>query len=176
MPPEFVTVARIRRSQGRRGEVAAELLTDFPERFCPGGRFELWKDGQPRQEVRLEESWLHKGSIILKFAGVEDISGAQALAGFEVQVPYQERMPLPAAAVYLSDLEGCTVVEKGEPLGTVQRVETGPGTPLLVVATERGELLVPFAEAICKHVDVAAKVVEVELPEGLRDLNLGDRG
>lgn len=171
MPPEFVTVARIRRSQGRRGEVAAELLTDFPERFRPGGRFALWKDGQPRQDAVLEESWLHKGSIILKFAGVADISGAQALSGWEVQVPYEERMPLPASTVYLSDLEGCTVMEKGETLGTVARVETGPGTPLLVVATDRGELLVPFAEAICKRVDVAAKVVEVDLPEGLRDLN-----
>ena len=176
MPPEFVTVARIRRPQGRRGEVAAELLTDFPERFRPGCRFELWKDGQPRREAALEECWLHKGSIILKFAGVADISGAQELAGWEVQVPYEERMALPASAVYLSDLEGCTVVEKGEPLGKIQRVETGPGTPLLVVATPRGELLVPFAEAICKRVDVAAKVVEVDLPEGLRDLNLGDRG
>ena len=171
MPPEFVTVARIRRSQGRRGEVAAELLTDFPERFRPGTSFELWKDGQPRREVRLEVSWPHKGSIILKFAGVEDIGGAQALAGWEVQVPYEERMPLPASAVYLSDLEGCTVMERGEPLGTIERVDTGPGTPLLVVATAQGELLIPFAEAICKRVDVAAKVVEVDLPKGLRDLN-----
>ena len=171
MPPEFVTVARIRRFQGRRGEVAAELLTDFPERFRPGASFQLWKEGQPRREACLEECWPHKGGIILKFAGVADISGAQQLAGWEVQVPYEERMPLPASAVYLSDLEGCTVVEKGEALGKVQRVETGTGTALLVVATERGELLVPFAEAICKRVDVAAKVVEVDLPEGLRDLN-----
>jgi 16S rRNA processing protein RimM len=171
LPPEFVTVARIRRSQGRRGEVAAELLTDFPERFRPGCSFELWKDGQPRREVRLEECWPHKDSIVLKFTGVEDISGAQALAGWEVQVPYEERMPLPPSAVYLSDLEGCTVVEKGELIGKVERVETGPGTPLLVVATARGELLVPFAEAICTRVDVAAKIVEVDLPEGLRDLN-----
>jgi len=173
LPPEFVTVARIRRSQGRRGEVAAELLTDFPERFQPGVVFQLWKEGQPRQEGRLEECWPHKGGIVLKFAGVEDISGAEVLAGWEVQVPFDERMPLPPSATYISDLEGCTVVEKGEPLGKIERVEMGTGAPLLVVATGQGELLVPFAVAICKRVDVAAKIVEVELPEGLRDLNRG---
>jgi 16S rRNA processing protein RimM len=173
LAPEFVTVARVRRSQGRRGEVAAELLTDFPERFRPGCSLHLWKEGQPRRTVSLEGSWLHKGSIILKFAGVGDISGAQDLAGWEVQVPFEERMPLPGEAVYLSDLEGCQVVEKGQPVGTIRAVNLGPGAPLLVVDTPRGELLVPFVPAICRRVDVAAKVVEVELPEGLRELNEG---
>lgn len=164
-------MAHVRRSQGRRGEVSAELLTDFPERFRPGCRLFLWKEGQPRRTVSLEGSWLHKGSIILKFSGVGDISAAQELAGWDVQVPFAERMPLPGSAVYLSDLEGCQVMEKGQALGRIQAVQTGAGTPLLVVETPRGELLVPFAEQICRRIDLAAKVVEVELPEGLRELN-----
>lgn len=171
MAEEYVTVARIRRPQGRRGEVAAELLTDFPERFREGETFLLWEGVGERRPVHLESFWFHKGGVVLKFAGVEDISAAECLAGLEVQVPRGRRVPLEAPAVYLSDLVGCRVVERGSELGRVEAVDERAGTPLLVVPTPDGELLIPFAEEICRRVDVAAGVIDVELPEGLRELN-----
>ena len=169
---EYVTVARIRRPQGRRGEVRAELLTEFPDRFHPGRKLSLWKGGE-RRSCLLEESWFHKGGIILKFAGVEDISSAETLAGWEVQIPRNSRAPLEGSAVYLSDLVGCRMVERGVELGRVQGVDDRVGTPVLVVETPRGELLVPFAAEICRRVDTEAGLVEVELPEGLATLNKG---
>ena len=168
---EYVTVARIRRPQGRRGEVSAELLTDFPDRFHPGKKLWLWKGGEERRSRLLEESWFHKGGIILKFAVVEDIGSAEMLAGWEVQIPRNRRAPLEGPAVYLSDLVGCRVVEHGVELGHIQGVDDRVGTPVLVVDTPRGELLVPFAAEICRHVDTEAGLVEVELPEGLAALN-----
>ena len=171
MTEEFVTVALVRRPQGRRGEVAAELLTSFPERFRQGETLMLWQEGRERSPALLEEFWFHKGGVILKFAGVEDISSAETLAGWEVQIPRNSRTPLEGSAVYLSDLVGCRVVEHGAELGRIQGVDDRVGTPVLVVETPQGELLVPFAAEICRRVDTAAGLVEVELPEGLAALN-----
>jgi len=168
---EFATVARIRRPQGRRGEVAVELYTDFPERFQAGSRVWLWIDGQPRRDMELEDAWPHKGGVILKFAGVDSISDAEKLSGWEIQVPSSERVALQGPAVYVSDLVGCKIVERGVELGTVADVDDRIGTPVLMVRTPQGELLIPFAQEICRVVDTARRVVEVELPEGLRELN-----
>ena len=167
----FVTIARIRRSQGRRGEVAAELLTDFPQRFA--GAEPVWlvgSDGRHRP-ARLEGFWLHKGAVILKFAGVDDLGAAKKLAGYEVCIPAAQRRPLEGSAVYWSDLPGCRVVEGGRELGVVRWLDPIPGTPVLVVDTPEGELLVPFAEEICRRIDLAGRVIEVELPDGLLELN-----
>ena len=168
---EFATIARIRRPQGRRGEVAVQLYTDFPERFAAGSHVALWMNGQPRRDVELQEAWPHKGGWILKFAGVDSITDAEKLSGWEIQVPATERIALEGSAVYVSDLVGCKVVERGEELGTVEAVDDRTGTPVLMVRTPQGELLIPFAQEICRVVDTARGVVEVELPQGLRELN-----
>jgi 16S rRNA processing protein RimM len=109
--------------------------------------------------------------VVLKFAGVDDMGAAGTLAGCEVQLPLAERMPLEGGAQYWSDLEGCRVVQGGRELGTVRRLDPTVGTPVLVVDTPQGELLVPFAAEICRRIDTAARLIEVELPEGLLDLN-----
>jgi 16S rRNA processing protein RimM len=167
----FVTIARVRRPQGRRGEVIAELATDFPERFENlASVFLLGREGQ-RREAQLEGHWFHKGGVVLKFAGVDDIDAAGELRGCQVQLPLAERRPLEGAAVYWNDLAGCRVVERGSEVGTVRHLDPRAGTPLLVVDTPEGELLVPFAADICRRVDLQARVIEVELPEGLRELN-----
>ncbi len=166
-------MARIRRPQGRRGEVIADLLTDFPERFEPGSEFFLWKSGASREKRTLEEVWFHKDGVVLKFSGTGDISSAELWAGWEVQVPLSGRVKLKGDAVYVSDLIGCEVWEAGTRLGTVSEVDDR-SQPVLIVETPQGELLVPFAGEICLRVDVTARRIEVALPPGLRDLNSGD--
>ena len=167
----MVTIARIRRSQGRRGEVAAELLTDFPQRFA--GAEPVWLvDSDSRQRpARLEGFWFHKGAVILKFAGVDDLGTAKKLAGYEVCIPAAQRRTPEGSAVYWSDLPGCRVVEGGRELGVVRWLDPTVGTPVLVVDTAAGELLVPFAEEFCRRIDLGSRVIEVELPEGLLELN-----
>lgn len=176
-----VTLARILRARGRKGEVAAEIFTDFPERLS--NLREVWlSDGSssPRRAAILS-CWLHKHHAIFHFEGCDSISAAEKLAGLEIQVPFAERMPLPAGSYYITDLIGCAVWEKGSPgsapaqLGTVRDVQlTGEGVsgvPILIVECKAGEILIPLAEEICASVDVAARRIEVVLPEGLRDLN-----
>src|SRR5262249_50642724 len=92
---DFITIARIVKPQGRRGEVIAEILTDFPERFAAREQLVLTNEAKVlRREVTLENSWLHKGRVVLKFRGVDSIEAAQSLAGFEVQIPKSERAEL----------------------------------------------------------------------------------
>jgi 16S rRNA processing protein RimM len=171
-----VTLARILRARGLRGEVAAEILTDFPERL-PALR-EVWlADGRsaPRL-IAVRRCWLSTskgGQAIFHFAGVDTVEAADQLRGAEVQVPLDQRSPLSAGQYYVSDLLGCEVWEAGatSAMGTVGNVEFPGGVPLLAVRTGEGEVLVPLAAEFCIRIDVQAKRIEVVLPEGLRDLN-----
>lgn len=173
-----VTLARILRPRGLRGEVAAEILTDFPERL-PKLR-EVWLAGgrsSPRR-VRVQRCWLSTsrgGQAIFHFVGVDTVDAAESLRGIEIQVPIEARAQLGDGSYYVSDLVGCEVWEVGAPsaLGSVRDVEFPGGAPLLAVETSEGEVLVPLAAEFCLQIDVKAKRIEVTLPEGLRDLNRG---
>jgi len=161
----------VTRTQGRRGELAAELHTDFPERFGERKRlFALAGDGS-RRELELESSWEHKGCIVLKFRGVDSISDAEALIGSEIQIPRGERAPLEPGAAYIADLVGCVVVANGRELGKIEDVQFGAGdAPLLVVKGEKA-YDIPFAEEFVRSLDVERKRLEMALPEGLLELD-----
>ena len=174
-----VTLARILRPRGLRGEVAAEILTDFPERL-PKLR-EVWlADGRsaPRL-VRVQRCWLSPsrgGQAIFHFADIHRVEDAESLRGLEVQVPIEERAQLATGSYFVGDLVGCEVWEAGasSALGSVRDVEfPGGAAPLLAIDTNEGEVLVPLAAEFCVHIDVKAKRIDVSLPEGLRDLNRG---
>ena len=171
-----VTLARILRPRGLRGEVVAEILTDFPERL-PKLR-EVWlADGRsaPRR-VRVQRCWLSPsggGQAVFHFADSNCMEDAERLRGLEVQVPIEQRAQLAAGNYFVSDLIGCVVWEAGasSALGSVRDVEFPGGAPLLAIDTNKGEVLVPLAAEFCTHIDVKAKRIEVSLPEGLLDLN-----
>jgi 16S rRNA processing protein RimM len=192
---KFVTVARILRARGNKGEVAAELLTDFPERLPEIKEMLLRAQSGARREVVLRAFWVdrnHPGKGVFHFEGVDSINDAEKLRGLEVQIPLERRAEVPAGSFFVTDLIGCSVFElaaaaspvSSSPcslaeapalLGKVRDVyfpgEGQPGTPLLAVDTSRGELLVPLAQDICRKVEIPARRIEVLLPEGLRDLN-----
>ncbi|HJY85353.1 MAG TPA: ribosome maturation factor RimM [Candidatus Acidoferrales bacterium] len=173
-----VTLARIVRPHGRRGEVAAEILSDFPERLPALREAYLAGGGCEPRRIAIRSCWLHKQQVIFHFEGSESISDAERLRGLEVQIPLAERMPLPAGRYYITDLIGCEIWQRdGSRLGRVRDVQfLGEGVasaPLLVVESPEGELLIPLAKEICTRIDLAARRIEVVLPDGLRELNLG---
>ena len=174
MTSRWLTVARLVKTQGRRGEVAAELLTDFPERLAARREVWLWDGrGEPRP-IQVERAWPHKSFLVFHFAGCGSMERAQELVGLEVQIPRGEAAPLGAQQFYLDELAGCRVVEQasGRELGRVRELVATGGTPLLAVDTpQRKELLIPFAEEYCPRIAPAEKLIEVVLPEGLRELN-----
>lgn len=169
----FITIAKVTKTQGRIGEVAAALLTDFPERFAQRKRlFALGaaKDNT-RRELQVENHWFHKGQVVLKFRGVDSISQAEELLGCEIQIPLRERTTLEGDTVYLSDLRGCALYDSGREVGKVEDVQFGSGeAPLLVVRGEK-EFLVPFAAEFVENLDIQERRLEMKLPAGLLEID-----
>jgi len=180
---EWVSLALVRKTQGRRGEVAVDLHTDVTDRFRRGMQLSALGPNGDRRELIVEGLWPHKGFLVLKFAGVETISDAEALKGAELQVPRAERAELEPGWTYLSDLTGCTVFDGDREIGKIVDIAFGAGeAPLLVVEAEQragGERKssdrlpyeIPFAEAYLEKVDIERKQVRMRLPEGLLDVN-----
>ena len=191
----WVQVARVLRPRGNKGEILAELLTDFPERFSNLKQIWLGKDDAEPLAVGLEKFWVdrnHPETGIFHFAGYTSIGEAERFRGYDVLLPFDERVKLPAGKYFVTDLIGCTVFEVAEAqsklaspacaleqaprvLGTVHDVffpgEGVAGTPLLEVDTPKGELMIPLAEDICTEIRVAERRIEVRLPDGLSELN-----
>ncbi len=186
-PEDWTWLARIRRPQGRKGEVFADLLTDFTEKFAQ--RRQLWLLSEPAaaksakpatnaapREIELIAHWPHKGGIVLHFAGIDSISAAETLKGLIVAIPRAERAALAEDEVYIGDLIGCTLVDVAPTtpavVGAIEEVDRTSGpVALLVVQGASGEVLVPFAKSYLRNIDLKAKRVEMALPEGLIDLN-----
>jgi 16S rRNA processing protein RimM len=169
---DFITLARVVKTQGRRGEVAAEVHSDIPDRFALG--MKLWALGAQdlRRELSVEDRWPHKGLLVLKFAGIDSISQAEALIGNELQVPRAERAELESGWTFISDLIGCTVFDHGRKIGPIEDVQFGAGeAPLLIVRGEDKKFDVPFAEAYVEGVDVGGRHVRLNLPDGMLEIN-----
>jgi 16S rRNA processing protein RimM len=163
------------KTQGRRGEVATEVLSDIPGRFSVGMKLLALpgEEGGRRRELEVQELWPHKGLLVFKFKGVDSISEAELLVGCELQVPRSQRSKLQAGWNYVSDLVGCAVLDHGREIGRIEDVQFGAGeAPLLIVRDAAGRRLeVPFAEAYLDSVDVEKKQVRMNLPEGLLEVN-----
>ncbi len=167
------------KTQGRHGEVAAEIHSDVPDRLAAGMKlFALPKpervaEKAARRELEVEDLWPHKGLVVLKFRGVDSMNDAELLIGSELQVPSAERAELERGWTYVSDLIGCVVVDHGREIGRIEDVQFGAGeAPLLIVADGAGKKFdVPFAEAYLEGVDIARRQVRMSLPEGMLEIN-----
>ncbi|HTC73941.1 MAG TPA: ribosome maturation factor RimM [Edaphobacter sp.] len=189
--PTWIVLAHLLRPQGRKGELLAELFTDFPERFDHLKRVFLAAPGFTGEEAEARPAevvafWLpvgkNEGRVVLQFAGIDTISDAESIAGQDVLVPREERVPLDDESVYISELIGCTVYDGPLPVGVVEDVQfamTADGgrrlddvAPLLAVRSSEGdEILIPFAKAFLVGVDTEAKRIDMTLPQGLIEVN-----
>ena len=168
---ELVAVARVAKVRGVRGEVAADLLTDFPRRFERLEGLVAVDAAGGRRRLAVENSWLHGGRVVLKFAGYDTPEEAAALVGLELAVPEGEAVELPEGEFYEWQLVGCRAeTVEGRPLGVVREVLHTGAVPVLVIRDDAAgapEHLVPLAESICVEVDTARKLVRVDAPGGL---------
>ena len=183
-------VAHLVRPQGRKGELLAELLTEFPERFAGEPRVYLAKPGfegeaDAARSTTVTSFWLPQakqaGRIVLGLDLSQSISDAELLAGNDVLVPIGERRLLDEDAVYVHDLIGCRLFDRSELVGTIDDVLSISGTspvsetievaPVLVVTgANHTEYLVPFARAFLQSIDLAQRRLNMELPEALLDV------
>jgi 16S rRNA processing protein RimM len=168
----LVTVGRIVRPHGIRGQVVVAPETDFgTARFGAGSMLRI-RDGDAARELKVTTSREYDGRWVVGFESVTTMNEAEALRGAELRVPPEGLHALEGNRFYVHDLLECEVVTvSGERVGRVVRVDLHTGSPLLVVAGRAGEVLVPLAEPICRRVDVAGKSIEIDPPEGLIELN-----
>lgn len=169
---ELIAVARIVKTRGVRGEVAADLLTDFPERFDGLEELIAVAPTGERRWLAVEECWLHGGRVIFKFEGFATPEEAQSLVGHELTVPEAEAVELEEGEFFEWQLAGCRIeTVNGDALGTVAEVLHYGAAPVLVVKTDAGrEHLIPLVESICVEINVAEKLIRVDPPEGLLEV------
>ena len=157
---DLIVIARALRTHGLKGEIVAELLTDFPERFEELDELVLVSLSGERKQVQLEDYWFQKDRVVLKLAGYDDVEQAKALVGYDFAVQESDRVPLAEDEFYDWELEGCTVMVGDRNIGQVRSVMRTGGAEILVVNDEAGkEQLVPLAASIVVDIDKAGKTI-----------------
>ena len=169
---DLIAVARVARTRGLRGEVVADLLTDFPGRFEDLESVIAVAPDRSSRSLQIEEHWFHGNRIVFKFADYDSIDAAKELVGYELAVPESERVALPKDQFYEWELAGCRVERiDGEPIGVVSEVMRTGGVEILVVVNDAGrEFLIPMAQDICVEIDLNRKTIRIDPPEGLLEL------
>jgi 16S rRNA processing protein RimM len=165
---DLIAIAKITKTRALRGEVVANVLTDFPERFqdletvtalLPTGR---------QLELKIENHWFQKGRIVLKFEGYDSVETAEELRDTEICIPESDAVELEKGEFFDWELIGCEVeTEDGNKIGKVREVMRTGGGEILVIAGVEKEFLIPFAEAICVEVNLEKKLVRIDPPDGL---------
>jgi 16S rRNA processing protein RimM len=165
---DLVVIAKLVKTRGLRGEIVADVLTDFPERFDNLEKVFAVKPNGETLELEIEKFWFQKNRIVFKFVDFDSIEAAETLRDCEISVAEDEAVELETDEFYDWQLQDCAVETiEGVKLGAVKEVLRTGGTEILVVAGDTKEYLIPFAEKICTEVDIENKLIKVDAPEGL---------
>jgi len=164
---DLVAIAKVVKPRGIKGEVACEVLTDFPERFEGLENVTAVLPDGSRRELKIEEHWFQQSRLVLKLAGVDSIDDAEQLRSADICVDEKDAVELGEGEFFDWQLAGCEVETiAGRKIGEVTELMRTGGTELLIVTGDK-EYLIPFAEAICVKVDVEQRRILIDPPEGL---------
>jgi len=165
---QLVAIGTVVKPHGLQGEVAVEVLTDFPSRFTEGLAVLLREPSGATRPARIASVRPHGGRLLVLFEGVGSVEAADELRGLDLCVDPRDTVPRPPGYVYHYEVEGCRAVDgEGRDIGIVKELVDVGGRPLLVLDTPRGERDVPFTAPIVVSVDVAKKLVVLAPPAGL---------
>ena len=168
MNENLVAIAKTTKTRGLRGELVADVLTDFPERFDDLENVIAILPNGNQQTLEIEKFWFQKGRVILKFKGFDAIETAETLRNAEICVPEAEAVELKENEFFDWELENCQVETlDGTKIGAVKEILRTGGTEVLIVTGDTKEYLIPFAETICVEVDVENKLIKIDAPDGL---------
>ena len=168
---DLLLVGVVARAHGNRGQVIVNPETDFPEERFAAGNVVIVEQGGRSEPRRIVSVRFHQGRPVIGFEGVASMNDAEALAGAALKVPESAVAPLPGNTYYRHDLAGCEVREEnGQVIGKVIRVDGPLERSHLVIAAQRGEVMLPLVEEFWVSIDLAARVIVVKPPPGLLDL------
>lgn len=169
-----IAIGVIRKAHGVRGEASIEPWTDAPDRFDELVSVTLVSpDERETREVAIESVRAHGERALVKFAGIDSPEAVQLLHNWTLEIPEADARTLDADEYFLHDLVGLTLVDAaGTTRGVVVDLYEGGGGLLLNVERADGKTFeLPFAAELCTEIDLAAKKMVVQLPEGLDDLD-----
>jgi 16S rRNA processing protein RimM len=169
---DLIVVAHIVKVRGLRGEVVADLLTDFPDRFDELTSLIALSPEGSRRSLQIEEHWFHGNRLVLKFTGFDQIEEARELVGCDLAVPVDDRVELPQDTFYDWELIGCRVeTVDGQAVGVVREIFRPGGVELLVIVDDTGrDRMVPMAADIVVEIDKDRKLIRIDPPAGLLEL------
>ena len=169
---DLIILARTVRTRGLKGELIADLLTDFPERFAHVSRLHGVGPSGERIQLSLEDYWFQNDRVVLKFSEYDSIESAKTLVGYELGLPEAERVQLSDNEFYDWELEGCAVENKQRvAIGIVREVMRTGGVEILVVEDDdHRDHLIPMAESIVVEINLSRRKILIDPPEGLLDL------
>jgi 16S rRNA processing protein RimM len=172
MSGDRIALGVIRKAHGVRGEASVEAWSDSPERFAEVSAVTLVSpDESSTRDATIESVRIHAGRALVKFAGIDSPEEVQFLQNWTVEVPSSQARKLDEDEYFLHDLVGLRLIDaEGVERGNVIGIEETGGGVLLVVEGSRGKFDVPFAADICTKVDLDAKTILVNLPDGIEDL------
>lgn len=165
---DLVAIAKVARPKGLKGEVFADVLTDFPERFEGLVDVIAVLPDAKQSNLKIEGHRFQNERLVLKFAGHDTVESVEPLRKAEICIPETQAVVLEEGEFFDWQLEGCRVVTTaGEEIGTVGEVHRTGGTENLLVSGDDRDYLIPFAESICVDVDLDSKLITIDPPEGL---------
>ena len=166
-----IVLAEIFKPRGLRGELIARSLTDIPGRLESLKKASVQLAGGVDREVELEYAWQHKNDWILKFVGIDTVETANEFRNADLWVPASERALLDGGDYFQSDLIGCQLIDlvSGKSVGVVENFQQYGGHPLMELTIDGHEVLIPFVKSQCQ-IDLAARIIRLNLPEGILDL------
>ncbi len=172
MDKDVITIGKILKPVGLRGEVKVLLLTDFPERFKSLREVIVQtKEKQEQEQYQIEYVRFGLPFVYITFAGLSSSAQVDSLIGGLIQLPEEQRVPLPEGSYYQFELQGMDVyLEEGTLLGKVNQVlQTGSNDVFVVKSGER-EYLIPALRTVVREIDLTKKRMMIRPVEGLLDL------
>jgi len=167
---DLVAIAKVVKPRGLKGEVFADVLTDFPERFEGLENVTAVLPNAERLDLKIEDFWFQNGRLVLKFAGYDSADAAETLRNSEICVAEAEAVELEEGEYFDWQIEGCRIETiDGKEIGVVRELQRTGGTDNLLVQGGVKDYLIPFAVSICVKVDVKGKLIRIDPPEGLLD-------
>jgi len=166
----LITIGRVQKTHGVKGEIKIESLTDRPERFSELRRVYLTSSRGESRECAVRSVRYMDGTPVLLLKGYDNPEKARELNGWLVQVPQEETVPLPEGQYYWFELIGMEVLtESGEKLGTIVDIfETG-SNDVYVMKAGRKEVYLPATKEVIRQIDRTAKRMVIHVMEGLLD-------
>ena len=173
-PSPRITVGRVGRAHGVKGEVVIDVRTDAPElRFAPGATLFFHRRDIDKTDATLtvDRSRWHSDKLLVQFAGVGDRDAAEALTGNWLAIDQEQAGEAGEDAYWDHELIGLkAVAPDGAGIGEVTDVNHASSQPLLTIHHDERDSLVPFVAAFVTDVDLAEGTITLDLPEGLLEL------